>query len=88
MGIIKNIKRGLFKINNRYKAFKEHKKRLESVSEYDLEDILISDDFITRVIRIKINNISNTYGLDLDKYEEFEQACFIAENDFSNTWLY
>lgn len=78
----------LKKVINRLKGKIEHHKRLEYVSNPDIIDTFINNEFFERIVEIKANNIAKVYDLDILDYDDRTQIAKIIETDSTNAWLF
>ena len=74
------------KINNRLKAKEENKLRLKYTSD-DILNKILYEDLYARKVAIKLPIIANIYNLNLNNYDDFNNACLIAELDVQDLYL-
>ena len=72
--------------HNRDLARKEHKQRVK-YTRADVFTDLFYDDLEKRKTVLKLPVIAKLYNFNLDKFEDFQNACLIAELDIQDIYL-
>lgn len=84
--MLKKIKNIYNKILNRLKAKQENKLRLKYTCD-DIVNKLLYEDLYERKVAIKLPVIANIYNFNLNNYDDFNNACLIAELDMQDLYL-
>lgn len=72
--------------HNRDLARKEHKQRVK-YTRVDVFTDLFYEDLEKRKTVLKLPVIAELYNFNLDKFEDFQNACLIAELDIQDIYL-